>query len=131
MIEKLAEEEQPKNKNKFLHSPAMALRGTVVALAVWRSRAAPLMTSAEQAAGRAALVVLIKSENGQNTSNAQPVDPSLAHTRVTRHRYGTSHMWETTARAGFCPFCGHFGQENRSIWFKGEDQRPNPSLSCG
>lgn len=80
-----------------------------------------LMTSAEQAAGRAALVVLIKSENGQNTSNAQSVgsQPGL-HTRYK------SQVWDTTACAGFCPFCGDFRQENSSTWLKGEDQQPDP-----
>lgn len=84
MIEKLAEEEQPKNKTKFLCSQQwpceeawwLWLRGDPELLS--------LMTSAEQAAGRAALVVLIKSENGQNTSNAQSVVSQPGpHTRYT------------------------------------------------
>lgn len=35
-------------------------------------------------------------------------------------------MWEAMACAGFCPFCGDFGQENSSTWLKGEDQQPDP-----
>lgn len=92
MIEKLAEEEQPKSKNKSLHFPAMALQGSVVAMAAGAPELLSLTTSAEQAAGRAALVVLIKSENGQNTSNAQSVGSQPGpHTHVL-HVTGTGHL---------------------------------------
>lgn len=130
MIEKLAEEEQPKSKNKSLHSPATALRGSAVAVAAADPELLSLTTSAEQAAGRAALVVLIKSENGQNTSNAQSVGSQPGpHTLVTRHRYRTPRLQETLHVLGSVPSVGTSGRKTAPL--KGEDQQPDPSLSCG
>lgn len=91
-----------------------------------------LTTSAEQAAGRAALVVLIKSENGQNTSNAQSVGSQPGpHTHVL-HVTGTGHL----VRRKHCMFrvlslLWALQAGNSSTWLKGEDQQPAPSLSCG
>lgn len=108
MTEKLAEQEQPKNKTKFLHSPAVALQEVWWPWLRGDPELLSLMTSAEQTAGRAALVVLIKSENGQNTSNAQSVDPSLAHTHVL-HVTGTGHL--TLHVLGSVPSVGTLGRK--------------------
>lgn len=91
-----------------------------MAVAAWRSRAAPLMTSAEQAAGRAALVVLIKSQNGQNTSNAQPVGShSLAHTHVL-HVTGMGHLLcgKPLHMLDSVPFVGTSGRKTAPLGLK-------------
>lgn len=63
-----------------------------MALAVWQSGAILLMTSAEQATGKAAPVVSIKSENGQNARNSPSTVPQPApRTRVLLNT-GTGHL---------------------------------------
>lgn len=87
-----------------------------MALAAGDPELLSLTTSAEQAAGRAALVVLIKSENGQNTSSAQSVGSQPGpHTRVTRHRYRTPHMQETLHVLGSVPAVGTLGRKTAPL----------------
>lgn len=63
-----------------------------MATAVWQSRAILLMTSAEQAVGKAAPVVSIKSENGQNARKPLSVVPRPApRTHVLRNT-GMGHL---------------------------------------
>lgn len=50
------------------------------------------MTSAEQAVGKAAPVVSIKSENGQNASNPQTVVSWPASSTHVLHNTGTGHL---------------------------------------
>lgn len=93
------------------------------------------MTSAEQAAGRAALVVLIKSENGQNTSNAQSVGSQPG--PHTLHITGMGHLLcgKPLHVLGSVPSVRMSGRKTAPLGLRAKiplwDQQPDPSLSCG
>jgi len=81
-----------------------------------------LMTSAEQAVGKAALVVSIKSENGQNASNPQPAVSRPAPRVRALHNRCTGRLVcsKASAYAGPCPSLEASARRTAPLGCKGE-----------